>query len=104
MEMYKVIYSREWPPVGYQQWWEAAIEQQCKWVHMRGHLDLFKTTKPKPQFSRPQWNNARGSSQFPKDPNAMDTSPGRVKAQVAEVSDFMPGRNQLEPIGQQPGQ
>ena len=93
LEMYKAIFSRERPPVGYQQWREAAIDQQRKWVHMRGRLDLFKTTKPKPQFPKPQWNHARNSSQFPKDPYAMDTSPGRVKARVAEVGDFMPGGN-----------
>ena len=34
MEMYKAIFSRERPPVGYQQWREAAIDQQRKWVHM----------------------------------------------------------------------
>ena len=34
LEMYKVIYSKEQPPVGYQQWREAAIERQRKWVHM----------------------------------------------------------------------
>ena len=56
---------------------------------MRGRLDLFKTPKSKPQFPKPQWNNARGHSQLPKDPYTMDTSPGRVKAQVAEVEDFM---------------
>ena len=89
MEMYKTIYGRERPPVGYQQWREAAIEQQHKWVHVRGRLDLFKTTKTKPQFPKPQWNNTCGTSQFPKDPYAMDTSPGQVKARVAEVDDFM---------------
>ena len=92
LEMYKTIYGRERPPVGYQQWWEAAIDQQRKWVHVHGRLDLFKTTKPKQQFPKPQWNNAQGSS-WPKDPNAMDTSPGRVKARVAEVDDFMRGGN-----------
>ena len=61
LEMYKVIYSKDRPPVGYQQWREAAIEQQCKWVHMQGRLDLFKTTKTKLQFPKPQWNNTRGS-------------------------------------------
>ena len=71
-----MIFGRERALVGYQQWQEAAIDQQRKWVHMRGRLDLFKTTKSKPQFPKPQWNNARGSSQFPKDPYAMDTSPG----------------------------
>ena len=92
LEMYKTIYGRERPPVGYQQWREAAVDQQRKWVHVRGRLDLFKTTKPKPQFPKPQWNNTRGSS-WPKDPNAMDTSPGRVKAQVTEVDDFACGGN-----------
>ena len=93
LEMYKVIYRRERPLVGYQQWQEVAIEQQRKWVHMRGRLDLFKTTKPKLQFPKPQWNNARGSFRLPPDPNTMDTSPGRVKARVAKVSNFMPGGN-----------
>ena len=92
MEMYKVIYGRERPLIGYQQWQEAAIDQQRKWVHMQGHLNLFKTTRPKMQFPKPQWNNTRGSS-WPKDPNAMDTSPRRVKARVAEVDDFMRGSN-----------
>ena len=78
--MYKIIYGWERPPVGYQQWREAAIDQQRKWVHMRGRLNLFKTTKTKPQFPKPQWNNTHGSSWYPKDPNAMDTSPGQVKA------------------------
>ena len=89
LEMYKVIYGREQPLVGYQQWQEAAIKQQRKWVHMRGHLDLFKSTKMKPQFPKPQWNTTR----LPQDPNTMDTSPGRVKVRVAKVSDFMPKGN-----------
>ena len=59
---------------------------------MRGHLDLFKTTKTKPQFPKPQWNNTCGSP-WPKDPHAMDTSPGQVKARVTEVDDFMRGGN-----------
>ena len=93
LEMYKVIYGREQPPVRYQQWREAAIDQQRKWVHMCGHLDLFKTTKTKPQFPKPQWNNTSGTS-WPKDPNAMDTSPGRIKVRVTEVDDFMRRGNQ----------
>ena len=52
----------------------------------------FKTAKPKPQFPKPSWNNTRSSS-WPKDPNAMDTSPGRIKACIAKVDDFMPGGN-----------
>ena len=71
MEMYKAIFGRERHPVGYRQWREAAIDQQHKWVHMRGRLDLFKNTKPKPQFPKPQWNNTRGPSQSPKDPYAI---------------------------------
>ena len=54
LEMYKTIYGRERPLVGYQQWREAAIDQQRKWVHVRGCLDLFKTMKPKPQFPKPR--------------------------------------------------
>ena len=89
LEMYKAIYGRERPPTTYQQWREAAIEQQRKWVHMQGRLDLFKTMKPKVQ---PPW---KARNPFPNqyDPNVMDTSPGRVKARVATNEDFAPGGN-----------
>ena len=92
LEMYKNIFNKDNAPTTYQGWREAAINQQRKWVHYRGRLDLFKTVKPKPQFPKPSWNNTHGSS-WPKDPNVMDTSPGRVTARVAEVGDFMPGGN-----------
>ena len=73
MEMYKMIFGKDNAPTTYQGWREAAINQQRKWVHYKGRLDLFKTSKPKPQFPKPQWNNTPGPSQFPKDPYAMDT-------------------------------
>ena len=92
MEMYKTIFGKDNAPTTYQGWREAAIQQQRKWVHYQGRLDLFKTAKPKPSFPKPSWNNTRGSS-WPKDPNAMDTSPGQIKVRVAEVEDFMRGGN-----------
>ena len=61
MDMYKTLYRRDNPPHTYQEWQEAAIEQQRKQVHMKGQLDLFKTNKPKTfqkqAFPRPMWNN-----------------------------------------------
>lgn len=87
--MYESIYKLTPRPVTYDQWKQATLEQQKMWVHLRGWLDQFK--KPKPNL-KPTWK-------FPKtfqptyDPDAMDTSQGRAKARVAEISDFKPGGN-----------
>ena len=92
MDMYKALYGRDNPPHTYQEWQEAAIEQQQKYIHMKGRLDLFKTNKPKPfqkqAFPKSTWGNAPNTFRPPQDPYAMDTSPGRVQARVAEVEDY----------------
>ena len=97
MEMYKNIYGKDNAPVTYQGWRNAAIEQQRKWVHVKGWLDLFKTNKPKPfqkqVFPRPAWGNVPNTFRPLRDPYAMDTSPGRVQARVAEVDDYFKGGN-----------
>ena len=98
MDMYKTLYRRDNPPHTYQEWHEAAIEQQRKQVHMKGQLDLFKTNKPKTfqkqAFPRPMWNNTWNTFRPPANPYAMDTSPGCVQARVAEVDNYLPGGNQ----------
>jgi hypothetical protein len=90
--MYKYI-LRTLPQLAtYKQWRSAAIDQQQVYVHMRNRADCFKTkVKPPPTNTwRPfnaQWKNPQH------DQNAMDTSPGRTRARIAEAEDFLPGGN-----------
>jgi hypothetical protein len=92
--MYEYILRTLPQPATYEQWRTAAIDQQRVYVHMRNRADRFKTKKPAPTTTwRPfnsQWRNPQ------RDQNAMDTSPGRTRAQVAEAEDFLPGGNRYE--------
>jgi hypothetical protein len=92
--MYEYILRTLPQPATYEQWRAAAIDQQRVYVHMRNRTDRFKTKKLPPTTTwRPfgnQWKNPQ------RDPNAMDTSPGRTRAQVAEAEDFLPGGNRYE--------
>jgi hypothetical protein len=92
--MYEYILRNLPQPATYEQWRSAAIDQQKVYVHMRNRADRFKTKKLPPITTwRPfgnQWRNP------PKDPNAMDTSPGRTRARVAEAEDSLPGGNRYE--------
>jgi hypothetical protein len=92
--MYEYILRNLPQPATYEQWRSAAIDQQKVYVHMRNRADRFKTKKLPPittwrPFSN-QWKNPQ------RDPNAMDTSPGRTRARVAEAEDFLPGGNRYE--------
>jgi hypothetical protein len=92
--MYEYILRTLPQPATYEQWRSAAIDQQQVYVHMRNRANRFKTKKPAPTTTwRPfnsQWRNPQ------RDPNAMDTSPGRTRAWVAEAEDFLPGGNRYE--------
>jgi hypothetical protein len=92
--MYEYILRTLPQPATYEQWRAAAIDQQRVYVHMRNRTDRFKTKKLPPITTwRPfgnQWKNPQ------RDPNAMDTSPGRTQARVAEAEDFLPGGNRYE--------
>jgi hypothetical protein len=92
--MYEYILRTLPQPATYEQWRKAAIDQQKVYVHMRNRADRFKTKKLPPITTwRPfgnQWHNPT------RDPNAMDTSPGRTRARVAEAEDFLPGGNRYE--------
>jgi hypothetical protein len=92
--MYEYILQTLRQPATYEQWRSAAIDQQRVYVHMRNRADRFKTKKPPPVTTwRPfgnQWRTPSGN------PNAMDTSPGRTCARVAEAEDFLPGGNRYE--------
>jgi hypothetical protein len=93
--MYEYILRTLPQPATYEQWRSMAIDQQRIYVHMRNRADRFKTKKPPTTTNtwRPfnsQWRNP------PSNPNAMDTSPGRTHARVAEAEDFLPGGNRYE--------
>jgi hypothetical protein len=92
--MYEYILRTLPQPATYKQWRSAAIDQQKVYVHMRNRADRFKTKKLPPITTwRPFGNQWRNPT---KDPNAMDTSPGRTRARVAEAEDFLPGGNRYE--------
>jgi hypothetical protein len=92
--MYEYILRNLRQPATYEQWRSAAIDQQKVYVHMRNRADRFKTKKLPPITTwRPFGNQWRNPT---KDPNAMDTSPGRTRARVAEAEDFLPGGNRYE--------
>jgi hypothetical protein len=92
--MYEHILRTLPQPATYEQWRSAAIDQQKVYVHMRNRADRFKTKKLPPITTwRPFGNQWRNPT---KDPNAMDTSPGRTRARVAEAEDFLPGGNRYE--------
>jgi hypothetical protein len=92
--MYEYILRTLPQPATYEQWRMAAIDQQQVYVHMRNRANRFKTKKSPPTNTwRPfssQWRNPQ------RDPNAMDTSPGRTRAQVAKAEDFLPGGTRYE--------
>jgi hypothetical protein len=78
-------------PQNYEDWRHAAIEQQKLYTHMKNRADRFKT-KPRPPPANKPWHyNAPRESN-----NAMDTSPGRTRARIAEAEDFLPGGNRYE--------
>jgi hypothetical protein len=77
-------------PQNYEDWRHAAIEQQKLYTHMKNRTDRFKT-RPRPLPVNKPWHYYG-----PKDSNAMDTSPGRTRARIAEAEDFLPGGNQYE--------
>jgi hypothetical protein len=92
--MYEYILRTLPQPATYEQWRTATIDQQRVYVHMRNRADRFKTKKLPPITTwRPfgnQWKNPQ------RGPNDMDTSPGRMRARVAEAEDFLPGGNRYE--------
>lgn len=91
--MYKEIYNLQPQPITYKQWRVATVEQQKKWVHLKGQQDVFKKQMDTFKTTNSKVNKPRGRGTFqaPRDPNVMDTSPGRTHAQLAEVEDFIPG-------------
>jgi hypothetical protein len=77
-------------PQTYEDWRQAAIKQQKLYTHMKNQADRFKTRSRPPPINKPWHYNA------PQDQNAMDTTPGRAKARVAEAEDFLPRGNRYD--------
>jgi hypothetical protein len=99
--MYQFIFQNI-QPRNYEGWREAAIQQQKMFVHMKSRLEGFRS-KPAATPTFNNWkgttnNNANrrwGGPNFPRmpDPNAMDTTPDRIRGRVAQNEDFLPGGN-----------
>jgi hypothetical protein len=77
-------------PQNYEDWRHVAIEQQKLYTHMKNQADRFKTRPRPPPVNKP-WHYTT-----PRDSNAMDTSPGRTRARIAEAEDFLPGGSRYE--------
>jgi hypothetical protein len=78
-------------PQNYEHWRQAAIEQQKLYTHMKNRADRFKTRPRPPPINKPWHYNPPQ-----RDQTAMDTSPGRTRARVAEAEDFLPGGNRYK--------
>jgi hypothetical protein len=78
-------------PQNYENWRQAAIEQQKLYTHMKNQADRFKTW-PRPLPINKPWHYNPPQ----RDQNAMDTALGRTRARVAEAEDFLPGGNRYE--------
>src|SRR6202453_4252512 len=82
-KMYEDIYTAKHPHT-YEQWRQEAINQQRAFIHLRARLNNYRTT-PTTAAPRPAFNsNWRGA---PKDPNAMDLSPGRTRVRLANTGE-----------------
>jgi hypothetical protein len=93
--MYEYIVRTLPPTATYEQWRNMAIKQQRIYVHMQNRADRFKTKSKPPPISNWKPFNVQWKKSH-RDPNAMDTSPGRTCARVAEAEDFLPGGNRYE--------
>ena len=82
-KMYEDIYTAKHPRT-YEQWRQEAINQQRAFIHLRARLNNYRTAPaaatPRPSFG----SNWRGA---PRDPNAMDLSPGRTRVRLANTGE-----------------
>ena len=90
--MYKELYSIQPPLIMYEDWRTAAVEQQKRFIHLKGQQEGFKQRLEKFKTPRTNQQGRRAPFGAPKY-KPMDTSPGRTRARLAEAEDFMPGGN-----------
>jgi hypothetical protein len=67
---------------------------------MKSRLNRFapRTAKPANQFSNWKLNNQWGRPNMGRqtDPNAMDTTPDRIRGRLADAEEILPGGNRYE--------
>ena len=90
--MYKELYNIQPPLVMYEDWRTAAIEQQKRFIHLKGRQEGFKQCLEKFKSPRNTQQPRKAPFGAPKY-EPMDTSPGRTRARLAEAEDFLPGGN-----------
>ena len=90
--MYKELYNIQPLLVMYEDWRTAAIEQQKRFIHLKGRQEGFKQHLEKFKSPRNTQQPRRAPFGAPKY-EPMDTSPGRTRARLAEAEDFLPGGN-----------
>ena len=88
--MYKELYNIQPPLVMYEDWRTAAIEQQKRFIHLKGRQEGFKQRLEKFKAPRNPQQPRRAPFGAPTH-EPMDTSPGRTRARLAEAEDFKPG-------------
>ena len=76
----------------YEDWRTAAVEQQKRFIHLKGRQEGFKQRLEKFKTPRNTQQPRRTPFGAPKY-EPMDTSPGRTRARLAEAEDFLPGGN-----------
>ena len=91
--MYKELYNIQPPLIMYEDWRTAAIEQQKRFIHLKGRQEGFKQRLEKFKALHTTQQGRRAPFGAPKY-EPMDTSPGRTCARLAEAEDFLPGGNQ----------
>ena len=95
--LYQKVYELN-NPQNYAQWKHHALERQCQWLHVKTHLNKFRlTTQPCTNWG-PHPPTSTGCFQS-HDPNAMDTSPGRVHARLNTTNANPPTCGLLAPRG-----
>ena len=88
--LYMKIYKLD-DPQDYEQWKQGALNQQCQFIHVKACLNCYKPV-PMP-YPSTNWGPHPNSGQpcfNIHDPNAMDTSPGRVHTQLNTTSPIVP--------------
>jgi hypothetical protein len=74
-------------PQDYDEWKRHLLQRQQQFIHVKTRLNNFRTTQT-PRIPQNNWG-PHSNYQAPRgnrDPNAMDTSPGRIRAQGSTVA------------------
>ena len=101
--LYTKIYELD-DPQDYEQWKQCALDRQRQFIHVKARLNCYKQNPiprtssnwgPRPNSGQPRFNI--------RDPNTMDTSPGRVRARLNTTSPIVPALGGPAPMQGLPG-